>query len=565
MKNTITFVFLFNVCFSAVGFSAVGFTDVRNTSEAPLSTVNVTVDSRMELLAVVQFLSGYGKRYGLIARSDFPYKQDVKEYFLEYKSHPVVKLFDKMSAKGFSFDAPPAVMLYLSEPPELTVQLPFTNYLTGRAGGSEQLDKFVDLLRDFAKETEFMAFFKAHEESFRQITANARKKMKGTNHVKILEDYYGMRQNSYNIILVPLFVGGYGPRIKRTDGTYDIYSILGQMKLKDGLPVFGSESSFRYVVWHEFSHSFVNPTTAKFDREIDKYKALFEPISGKMSRQAYGNWQTCVNEHIVRAVTTRFTYREIGSDAGLRALNSERNRGFAYIQALCDRLVDYERHRDKYSTFVDFYPELIKVFKKFSEKDPGKDFYAAAFNGTINSVVSNKASVVLIVPTNEKDKLVQSRIQSFVENIKKRFYKDRPILTDKEALEKDLSKNSVVAYGTTNGNLFIAKYINEIPIKVESDKITADKVYKGTNLRFITTWPNPSNPERGMVFYTAQQSEDVLNINSVFHGPTDYVIAKATRILKSGNYTKKNGTWSLTTDVDTGTKSKRNEETEIRN
>ena len=61
-----------------------------------------------------------------------------------------------------------------------------------------------------------------------------------------------------------------------------------------------------------------------------------------------------------------------------------------------------------------------------------------------------------------------------------------------------------------------------------------------------------------MVFYMAQCPEDVPYINSVFHGPTDYVIAKGREVLLSANYTKQNGTWSLTTVFDAGTKTKRN-------
>ena len=175
-----------------------------------------------------------------------------------------------------------------------------------------------------------------------------------------------MSQNSYNIILAPLFTGGFGPRIERSSGKYDIYNILGPTNIKAGLPSFGSEQSFRHIAWHEFSHSFVNPTTAKFSRDIDQYEALYEPISIRMKGQAYRDWQTCVNEHIVRAVTTRLAYRELGSDAGGRALRGEKERGFAYVQALCESLVDYEKHRDTYPTFVDFYPELINVFKRLS-------------------------------------------------------------------------------------------------------------------------------------------------------------------------------------------------------
>jgi hypothetical protein len=557
MRSIVKFTILFDLFICSLCFG-LSIADVKNKDlELPRPKVKVTVDSRIELLAVVQFLSDYDRRYRLITRFDIPYKQDVRNHFSKYKSHPAVKFFDQMSAEDFSYDAPPSAMLYLSEPPELTAELPFTAYLNGRAGGVKRLNRFVELLRDFAEETEFMEFFKAHNETFQQMVTNAQMKMGSIDYLQTLEDYYGMRQNSYNIILAPLFVGGFGPRVERSDGKYDIYSILGLMNIEDGQPAFGSESSFRYIVWHEFSHSFVNPTTAKFSKEIDQYKALFEPISGRMSGQAYDNWQTCVNEHFVRAVTIRLTRREIGFAAGERALYSEKDRGFSYVQALCNSLAGYEEQRDLYPTFVDFYPELVKVFRVLSEKGLGQDFYSVPFEGTINAVVADRTSVVLVVPTNEKDKQVQKKIHSFVENIRKRFYKDIPILMDKEALKKDLSENSVVAYGTTDGNLFIAKHITAMPIRVEYNKVVAEKVYNGTNLRFISAWPNPSNPGKGMVFYTAQRPEDVLNINSIFHGPTDYVIARGAKNLKSGDYIKKTGTWSLSTVVDTGAEKER--------
>ncbi len=552
MKGVATLAILLNMCLCGL-HSAVGSTDVQNKdTEPPRPAVNITVDSRIELLAAVQFLSGYDRRYRLITSSDSPYKRDVREYFSRHKNHPAVKLFDQMSAEGFSFDAPPAAMLYLSEPPELAVKLPFTGYLNKRAGGAKRLNRFVELLRSFAEETEFMVFFTAHNGTFQQVIANAERKMGGINYAQTLEDYYGMRQNSYNIILAPLFSGGFGPRIERSDGKYDIYNILGPMDAKNGLPAFGSESSFRHLAWHEFSHSFVNPTTAKFDKQISKYKNLYEPISSKMKSQAYGNWQTCVNEHIVRAVTTRLTHREIGSEAGEDALYREKSRGFPYVRALCESLVGYEEQRDKYPTFADFYPELVRVFEGLSQRGLGKDFYDIAFKGTVNAVVTDKASVVLVIPTNEKDKQVQENIHSYVEKIKERFYKDNPIVTDKKALKLELSRYSVVAYGTTEGNLFIARYVSEIPIQVGPDKIVADRAYEGTNLRLISAWPNPKNPERGMVFYTAQRPEDVPGINNVFHGPTDYVIARGTQRLTSANYDKKGGAWSLTTVVDAG-------------
>jgi hypothetical protein len=102
-----------------------------------------------------------------------------------------------------------------------------------------------------------------------------------------------------------------------------------------------------------------------------------------------------------------------------------------------------------------------------------------------------------------------------------------------------------VAYGTVKGNLWIAKLMDKLPLKIASDRIEGDTAYSGVHLRLITAWPNPQNPKRGVLIYTAQQADDIVGINSVFHGPTDYVIAKSTEILKAADYKKQNGRWSL--------------------
>ncbi len=126
-----------------------------------------------------------------------------------------------------------------------------------------------------------------------------------------------------------------------------------------------------------------------------------------------------------------------------------------------------------------------------------------------------------------------------------RFHRDRPIITDAEALERDLSGNSIIVFGTPTGNLWLAKHLTELPIQITPTQILADDAHSGTNLRLITAWPNPTNPERGVLIYTAQQPEDVVDINGVFHGPTDYVVARGTEVLCAADYSKEKRPWTL--------------------
>ncbi|MCM1991256.1 DUF4932 domain-containing protein [Oceanirhabdus seepicola] len=505
--------------------------------------INVFVDPRIELLAAVQLISDYDKITGLITRKEFQYKKDMKDYFSKFSSHEAVKLFNKMSKNGFNYDAPPTAMLYLSNPLNVSKKQDFDDYIIKRAGGFKNLENFYLALSKFAGDTNFNEFYESHTDFYKKVVEENAKAVKEGDYIKDIEDYYGMKQNSYNIILSPLFhPGGFGPRVRNEEGSYDIYSIQGPSSTEKNIPMFGNVKSFKYLAWHEFSHSFVNPTTEENLDEINKYSKLYTPLAKAMNSQAYNTWETCVNEHIVRAVTSRLSYLNEGEKSYNKAINYEKSNDFYYVEALCEKLEEYENNRDKYKSFTEFYPELVAVFKEFSEQDLGKDFYKVNFIGPINKVYTMGKSLTIIIPTNEEDE----KIEKDIEKIANKFFgENAKIITDKEALDKDLSEENIVVYGTVEGNLWLEKYSDDFPFKIEEDKITADKVYEGGNLRFITCMPNPFNQNNGMVIYTAQKGEDVININSVFHGPTDYIIAKGKKELNSDYYIKDNAIWEF--------------------
>jgi hypothetical protein len=337
--------------------------------------INVMVDPRIELLAAVQSISGYDEKFDLITNEDFTYKKEMNNYFSSFSNHETVKVFDNMSSAGFSFDAPPATMLYLSNPLSLDIKYEFTDYLRSRAGAAT-LEEFALKIRKFAIDTKFDEFYNKHKDFYNSVVERNSEVMKSTNYIAILEQYYGMKQNSYNIILSPmLHRGGFGPRLKDEKGVYDIYSIQGTASIVDDIPIFGSENEFTYIVFHEFSHSFVNPLTEQHIDEVNKYSKLFKPIYEKMVNQAYVEWGHCVNEHIVRAVVARITAIHYSKETYDSIIYEEKKKGFFYIEALTKKLEEFENNQDKYKTFKEFYPELIKVFKELSEKELGEEFY----------------------------------------------------------------------------------------------------------------------------------------------------------------------------------------------
>jgi hypothetical protein len=333
-----------------------------------INGINMMIDPRIELLAAVQAIGGYDERFDLITNENFAYKNDMKTYFYSFSKHEAVKTFDSMSSGSFCYDAPPTAMLYLSNPLNLTVKQDFSSYLKNRVG-EVSLNKFAGQLKNFAIDTKFDDFYNSRKDFYKKVIDKNAELMGNSRYIDNLEQYYGMKQNSYNIILSPMFHnGGYGPKVENKDGSYDVYSIQGPAGVKDNIPMFGNEGGFRYIALHEFSHSFINDLTEKNKAEVTKYSKLYEPMKEKMTKQAYTTWESCVNEHIVRAVVLRLTYIHSGKEAYDKLMDFENGNGFSYVPSFAMRLEEYEKNRDKYKSFNEFYPELIKVLEKLSEQ-----------------------------------------------------------------------------------------------------------------------------------------------------------------------------------------------------
>jgi hypothetical protein len=407
------------------------------------------------------------------------------------------------------------------------------------------LEECINQLRAFAAESNFMAFHAAHAGTFEQMAVGVKELLSRADYITQVERYYGLRQQSYTMILSPLTSGNYGPRVPAPGGQWQIYSINSAFGVKNGIPQFVTDEGLINLIWHEFSHSFVNPLTELHRARVEKTGKLYAPIEKYMRPLAYGSWETAVNEHLVRAVTARLHALHKSAEAGEDLVLHERGLGFAYIEALTRKLAEYEAQRSRYATLADFYPELLKAFEDLASRQLGPEFFNPPFTGPIDAVTLDRAAVVVILPTAERDAAEQAEMHRYIQTMKERFFKDARLLTDQEALAANLSDHSLLVYGTPEGNLFLKALIAQMPVRITTSEVRTGQIHQGTSLRFISAWPHPQNPRRGVTIYTAQRAQEVIGIHSVFHGGTDYVVAAGTTVLEGANYRSKRGRWSF--------------------
>jgi len=505
--------------------------------ERTIGKLHVSVDPRMELLSTIQILSNYK----VIDRNS-PYSKEIQDYFKPFSSQKAVVLTDELfQNQGFSFDAPVAFMLYLSQVPELKQQIPFSDYLLKSAGGKDKLDNYRTSIEQFAKESDFEKFWLNKNEFYKKVVDLTISDLPDKDLIKVIEDYFNESQNSYSIIISPAFRGGYGPKLPASNNKYDIYSCNTATDIKDGVP-FLSKDNLIYYVWHEFGHSFVNPLTEKYSSKVFAYDKLFTPIRADMAKLNYKDLNTCVNELVIRAINVRLRELYISPVASRILLNKELENRFVYIQPVIEKLKEYEKQRDsRHITFSDFYPQLINLFDSLQNSDNSK-LTERKFSGPINVAISRQ-KLAFVYPTFDNDKESLKTVQDYVSNIYNKLKSEGSILiSDSVALHTQLSDYCIMAYGAIESNLFLKHYKSSFPFKIENNVIHADNEYSDVNTMFISCLPNPLNSQKGMVIYTAISNRYIQDINNVFHGGEDFIaFFNRNKIISRGYYDKIDG------------------------
>ena len=504
-----------------------------------VGSLQISIDPRMELLTTIQLLANYP-----IIDRNLSYSKDIMKYFKSFSSQEAVIMTDSLFQKyGFSYDAPVSVMLYLSQPPELEQRITFTDYMIRRSGGGDNLEQYRKSIKQFAEISDFETFWNSKISLYNQILDLTIAEIGAIDLVKTLENYFNETQESYNITISPSFAGGFGPRIPGNDGKLNIYGCLSTTDIKDDIPYL-TEKGLRNYIWHEWGHSFVNPLTEKYNDRVESTNKLYDPIEKIMSKYAYKNWSTCVNEHIIRAIHVRLLELHLGSQKAKIMLDDELGLHYIYIEPLIEKLKDFEKQRDKKGVaFSEFYPELLNVFDSLLEIKYWKHI-DVNFKGPILKVLREDQQA-FIYPTQDSNTESLKIIQDYVMKLfNMSHFVNGLLLADTTALKTDLSDYGIRAFGTIESNLFLKHYAHLFPFKIENETIYADKEYTDPNIRLYSCLPNPYNSETGMLVCTALS-------NNVYQNPVtvswdmDYILfLDSENVLNKGFY-KKDGKWEF--------------------
>jgi hypothetical protein len=352
------------LCVTSCG-AAAGGTGSTPTILPVVKTVNsirITVDPGVELMSIAQEIGGFRDDHAfLLTKDSSAYRQEVQQAFSKYRSHRAVMMVAELGKTGFSFSRPPFIMLHLDGALDLRTDIVPDALAMRLSGGEEKVRELAREMARFREESDFDAFYEEHRTFYESLAGEVARHFEGRDYVREIESFYGARRRSYSLVLVALYGPvGFGPDLALRAGGREVFNILGPRGVTDGVPHFARDSGyFEYMQRHEFSHSFVNPLATGNRSGVERLAPLFQRMPEGARKNMCGDWEECLNEQVVRAVTTHLAYGD-SEAAGDRALQIEKKRGAVLIDELLASVREYSASRDRYPTFESYYPMLLR-------------------------------------------------------------------------------------------------------------------------------------------------------------------------------------------------------------
>jgi hypothetical protein len=327
--------------------------------------VYVEIRPEIELLAGVLSQTSWMEQAGP-AGSGNRYFRELKAFFEPYKEHKAIILAEKLTKRGFTYDAPPNFILSLGPLPDLSAVNGYSQYLRKRAGGKRQLENFRRELAKLAAESEFLQFYQEQRPYLEELLISSTAGFDGQKILAWLQDFFGAEGDEYHLVLAPAFFpgGGYGATIETKEGKVLVYQIIREYGQSEDTPEFGDMYNLEQLSLHEWGHSFVNPALEKDSRQVRTLDKLFIPVKERMAQMAYPHVEIFFNEQVLRAAVLLGTKDLYGELEYARGLEIETMTGFYLTEFTVEQLEYYRENRDKYPDFVQFVPYLLEQYQQ---------------------------------------------------------------------------------------------------------------------------------------------------------------------------------------------------------
>ena len=288
------------------------------------------------------------------------YYRDVKTYFEDYKDHPSLNWYRKLS----NWDGPDmaSLGLFLSQsyPFKLQIQ-PEVTYIR-----NSPIDTFLNHFNTFYNDSQAAKFITTKQKEYQQINRNAESYIQKSGILNDVISFYKSTQTG-TFIIYPDILCNHGSNAIASNNekfTGMIISKVGYIEDKAKNLTDNDKVDFKpavNVVAHESSHIYLNRFVKQYHDRLFKIKDKFLVLTnGKKLTE--DRWENEVDELLVRASVAKILAQKFGKETGDSEISNQAKH-FKWANELYLLLDKYTQNRDRYKSIEDFYPEMILLFE----------------------------------------------------------------------------------------------------------------------------------------------------------------------------------------------------------
>jgi len=327
--------------------------------------MEVIIDKRIELLAVIQTLDNYwdnlAVKYYNKKLFQCKYKENIRDYFGKYKNHDTVRLHNKLCNNVQQINAFIELVLCYSSPPNLdNIANPQNNIRPGNLFEPQfPFEIFIDGLKQFYHDTNFEYFFENNQIEYKKLLGGYGYKEEYTG---IIDNYLETETKNFTVIISALIFGNFGIKIQTNENIILNYSVLSPYEYKDGKYYFGSKEYINELLWHEIGHLTINDLTKKY---IGQFNTNEKIIPEGFVKIFYTSIEAIINEYIIRAITIRLFEIYYDENTAEQFTQHHIQKGFTEIETIKNYIVkNCEKNNklikdNKYKDLIEYVIEKI--------------------------------------------------------------------------------------------------------------------------------------------------------------------------------------------------------------
>ena len=288
--------------------------------------------------------------YNVIDTSKTYYKEVIK-YFLPYKNHKLIKELNKHLNKSlmrYLYNLQKGYnSISLDNNIKRNIHFPFFQRLLF---GFKSVNR--NTIEDFAKASNFQAFYSNHQAFYTQVLNDAKDKLNFNKVQQWLETEFSAKYDKFNIVISPLmnathFTKNFSYKGNRTSIMWVADGLGYDTKLYTQNQIKGIYTG---VVFTEIDHNYINPVSDNFKKDIEQIMGdenRVKWIKADGDSKFYSNGYKIFNEYMTHAVYLIYTNTVYPKDDQSAIENSR---------------IKLMEQRRKYYRFGDFYKQLKTLY-----------------------------------------------------------------------------------------------------------------------------------------------------------------------------------------------------------